>query len=56
LGLNGPGHLSPIDVLALWARAGPGWAGPFDSSIYIYIYIYISGFALTSWWIRMFEK
>jgi hypothetical protein len=32
LGLNGPGHLSPIDVLALWARAGPGWAGPFDSS------------------------
>jgi hypothetical protein len=32
LGLNGPAHLSPIDVLARWARAGLGWADPFNSS------------------------
>jgi hypothetical protein len=25
---------SPKDILALWARAGPGWTGPFDSSKY----------------------
>jgi hypothetical protein len=24
LGLNGPGHLRPVDVLALWARVGLG--------------------------------
>jgi hypothetical protein len=32
LDLNGPAYLSLVDVLALWAWAGPGWAGPFDSS------------------------